>query len=429
MITTRLPRLRGRVLRPAALALACAALLAGCEDLQSVLEPEDTGPRYGSVSGTVVDPFGSGIEGVRVSADGGAGAGGSVTTDAAGRFAFSPLEEGSWVLTARKGGFRDATSGAVVLADLDVPVTMKMDPEALPSSGALATRVVSYAGSDMTFEVDLFVVDSEARPVSGLGAGSFRVQNSSNISFSGLGATSRAGSSLGPYSATLLLDQSGSIVTNDPNDSRIQAAKIFLDALGAGDNAVVAAFSSGGNLAYEPVTIWGNGFTSNGRGYFGVLDQLASQEGGGTPLFKAAASMVQYTRSRAPNANRAVVVFTDGQDTDGGWSLEEVVDYANQQDVRLYTVGLSGDVDSVVLSRLAHETGGTAMWAADARQLVSLYKTLGGVLRGSVSFYRTRWTARLVNGQKWGRGGWIQNGVRVATPQGEVWTPFFVQIP
>ncbi len=92
-------------------------------------------------------------------------------------------------------------------------------------------------------------------------------------------------------------------------------------------------------------------------------------------------------------------------------------------------MGLSSSVDVVVLSRLANETGGSVMWASDAQQLVSMYKTLGGVLRGAVAFYRTRWTATLTNGQNWGSGGWLQSGVSIQTSAGTVWAPFYVSIP
>jgi hypothetical protein len=194
-----------------------------------------------------------------------------------------------------------------------------------------------------------------------------------------------------PYSALLLMDQSGSIAYTDPTNSRLLAGKIFFNALGPGDLVQLAAFASGGSLPFDPVTIYGPGFTSNGPGFFGTLDRLASLIGGGTPLYRSTYSMLGYVGANAPGANKALVVFTDGDDTEGGVTITDVYNRCASTGVRLFMVGLGNAVSVDSLGWMVGRCGGTVMHASDARQLVSLYGTLGAILDGSAVAYRTRW--------------------------------------
>ncbi len=59
----------------------------------------------------------------------------------------------------------------------------------------------------------------------------------------------------------------------------------------------------------------------------------------------------------APNVNKAVVVFTDGEDPNGGKTIANIVQEAKSQGVKVFTVGL-GQADTAVLSQMALPTGG-----------------------------------------------------------------------
>jgi hypothetical protein len=226
----------------------------------------------------------------------------------------------------------------------------------------------------------------------------------------------------------MLLDQSGSIDDTDPADSRIQAAKLFMSALAGGDTALLAAFASGNGSLGADVVTFGSGFTTDGRSYFGTLDSLADSVGGGTPLYRAVVTMIHQTADRAPSTNRAVVVFTDGQDTDGQNDIDDIAQAAAARGVAVFTVGLSTGSDASVLAQIAGRTGGAAFWAADARQLVSYYRTLGNILRGTAPTYRTSWRMSRSVGT-FGSGSWVTTSVRVKTPVGTAYAPFYVEVP
>jgi Carboxypeptidase regulatory-like domain/von Willebrand factor type A domain len=400
-----------------------AAPLSGCgspEEPSPPLEEHD-----GSISGQVSDPFGAALAGVTVMVSGTT----QVTsiTDMQGQFQFLALPAGSYSLTFSLDGFDRLTQATQVKPQQNTRIQAQLAPESLPSAGSRGVRFVSNTGTRLEFEVDVVVIGANGAPLDGLGNSSFSILDFDVLHFERQSVSSAIGTNEGPYSALLLMDQSGSILGTDPVDSRIQAGKIFFSALSAPDNAMLAAFASSGSLPYTPITLWGS-FTSSGSGFYGPLDKLAHMEGGGTPLYASTAALVDHVSSNGPNPNRAVVVFTDGEDTDGTWSMDQVISLAQSKRVKLFTVGLSSNINFQVLSQMAAETGGAMMWAGDARQLISMYGSLGNLLRGTARFYRTRWSV-IRSSDTWGPGGWISSSVKIQTPAGALEAPFYVRIP
>ena len=382
-------------------------------------------PRLGSISGQVVDPFGSPLARVTVAAS---GAGQSSTlTDLQGHFQLAGLPVGTYSVSFELDGFENSSQTAQVKLNQDTSVQARLIPESLPSAGSHGVRTVSVAGTRWDFEIDVVVITATGAPLEGLPSGAFTIGDFSGLRFDRLSASAQAGNQVGAYSAVMLMDQSGSILSTDPTDSRIQAGKTFFSALSAPDNAVLVAFASAGSLPYSPVTQWGT-FSSVGSGFYKPLDELAQLEGGGTPLYLSVASMVNKVSSEGSNPNRAVIVFTDGEDTDGTWTLEQVIALARSKNVKLFTVGLSDSINVQVLSQMAAETQGAMLWADDARQLISVYGSLGNLLRGTAKFYRTRWAVTLSTGA-WVAGTWISSWVRIQTATGTLWAPFYLKVP
>ena len=118
----------------------------------------------------------------------------------------------------------------------------------------------------------------------------------------------------GPYSVTFLFDQSGSITDTDPSDVRIDAAKIFMGSMSSSDEVGLLSFS--GSQTYSHEDVHGRRFTRDPAGFDPAFGYLANSEGGGTPLYDAVISAVDYTLGGAVNRNRAVLVFTDGRGHD-----------------------------------------------------------------------------------------------------------------
>ena len=308
-------------------------------------------------------------------------------------------------------------------------------PAAEPSAGLLKSTVDTYTESMAEFTLDIFAVTADSKQHALRGADleirSFTGDSTqTEFNFQQLSVRQHTQPYLGPYSA-FLMDQSGSITSTDPNDARIEAARVFLDNLSSGDEVALLAFASGGSLPYDPVTVYrdsgGNGFTVDAGGFDSALANLADAEGGGTPLYDAILRALNYTRQEANNANRAVLVFTDGEDTDSSASIDDAIDAAVSMGIPLHTVALSSGVDVGVLSRLAGETDGSLTRANNAGELISYYGALGPFLSGSSQFYRTKWRVNLSGGSmRFGPGASFWTGVLVALPSGVKWVPFRV---
>ena len=310
---------------------------------------------------------------------------------------------------------------------------------ALPSAGLLDAQVTNYSARSADFVLDVFAVGPDSQLYSlnsnDFSIDSFEFNNDPGLThqFEQITVSRITQASVGPYSASFLMDQSGSISGNDPNDARFDAARTFMDNMSSGDEVGLLAFASGGKLPYSPVTLYRdrdqNYFTSYSDGFDSAFRQLASQEGGGTPLYDSVRSAVRHNVNYANNSNGVVLVFTDGRDTSSTASLDEAIDFANQNGVSLHTVALSRSVDLTVLAQMAARTGGSLTSVHDARQLISYYGALGPFLSGSAQFYRTVWRMNLVGSSRTTLrpGYWIRTNVRISTSGRVFYVPFLLR--
>jgi len=280
-----------------------------------------------------------------------------------------------------------------------------------PSVASMSGQSISFSADQLQFSVDLYVVNKNGQHVAGLTRSNFSISKTSTLTYTlndvkSVGQTAKAG-----YSAMMLLDQSGSISSSDPNNLRIEASKIFIKSLGAKDNAALSSFS-GSSIFYH------RGFSRDTLMPFKTLDSLRGRVGGGTPLYESAILATNYTALKAPNENKALLAFTDGEDT-GYSSIAAVIANSLKNNIPIYSIGLSNSVDEVVLSQMANETGGAFFWAKDAKQLVTSFGTLGNLLHGSARLYRTSWTVRRSSGT-WRVGDVVTGTIVITLPTGEL---------
>ena len=302
-----------------------------------------------------------------------------------------------------------------------------------PSGGVLDADVTTSTSRSATFTLDVFAIGSDSDLLT-LDTGDFSIgdgeigSTGTHLDYSLNGVQLYQQADAGSYSATFLLDQSGSISSTDPTDARIDAAKVFIRNLGSGDEVGLMAFASNGQLQYSPTTAWSHGgsrFSSDRSAFFGTLNWLADREGGGTPLYDASRNAVWHTDTYANNTNQVVIVFTDGEDTSSSASLSSAIQYAKQRNIPLHTVALSSGVDIGVLSRMAGETGGSLTYATDARRLISYYGALGPYLSGAGRFYRTTWSVLARGGSfNFNRGNTMTDYVEIEIPGTNIYLPF-----
>ncbi|MCX6216077.1 vWA domain-containing protein [Spirosoma sp.] len=306
---------------------------------------------------------------------------------------------------------------------IDLPVASL---NAKPSAAATASLSTSSTGLEkLTFSVDVFVVDKNGRLITGLQPSNFKIINTVTNLYELIDvSTSNLTSKPGGYSAMLLLDQTGSISTTDPFNLRIEASKIFLNNLGTDDYTGLTSFTS----SYTSVVKVHSGFTNKTEQMKKSLDTLALNVSGGTPLYTSTIQSVTYTAQKGPTANKAVIVFTDGENNVTTNTLEDATTKAIQQKIPLFTVGLSTDVNVNVLAQMANETSGAFFYAKDAGQLISTFGTLGNLLQGQGQVYRTTWSVTRT-GSKWATGQVISTTIYVTLFDGTVIeVPFWLKV-
>ena len=388
-------------------------------------------PNTGSVQGTIVDKFDKPIENVSVTLTSSNGSTSGLSSS--GSYGFQRVPAGTIELQVDASGYEGKLVSIPVKKSQTTLMDIQLERVALPVASNLNTTTTPGSTDlSFSFQVQVAAFDENGQPLDTLQPSDFLIEDfvdpdsGLNFEFSQTNVEQIVTDSAGPYSAMLLLDQSGSIITNDPTDARLFASKEFLSALGEQDYAAVAAFASGEErlIESEPFTLM-NDFTGSGSDAYSVVDSLASLEGGGSPFYDAIESMILYTSLNAPNIdNKAIIVFTDGEDTGSSSNANDVVTSAINLGVKLFIVGLSNTAEQDVLSKMANDTGGSFFLASDAQFLPNYYATLGQILTGQTKAYDTTWTVNISGNGSF--NGEFTSSVIVSTPQEQLVVPFTV---
>jgi hypothetical protein len=435
---------------------AASALAAGCGGGGS------DALQIGLAKVVVVDAYGAPVAGatVRLGSDSAAGS----TTDAQG-IALVAAVPGAVTLSVSVPTFTPLVTQATLGSQgiTTVPVTLQRATAA--AGGSLATRsgfqpTRSADGRTLQFEVELVVVGADAQPVAGLAAADFQLlacqpdpatpaadclrNGTSDHAYLATAAASGLqvvpGQAVAAHSVGLLIDQSGSIANSDRLNARLYAAKSLISGLAAGDQVLIGGFAdgNGARLPQQPLAVLGTvANAAAAPAFFARLDALAGQSGGQTPLHASIDAMRQRIMGDASLASgqaRAMVVFTDGADSYCGTSAgcaqrrQQVIDAARADGVRLFTIGLSGDIDVEALSQLATAGGGAMLYADTVEQLIPLYGSLGRLMSLGLPTYRLRFAIDAGEGGAFAAGQTVLARARVRVQGQVVDIPFAVGI-
>jgi len=169
-----------------------------------------------------------------------------------------------------------------------------------------------------------------------------------------------------PLSVALVLDCSGSMKNN--MHFMQQAATSFVRKLEDVDKALVISFNESIKGSAE--------FTDDTDRLEQFVDGL--QPWGGTSLYDA----INYGlgRVRDQSGRKALVVFTDGDDTTSRSTSQEVIDYARGIEATIYTVGI-GSASSGFLKKVSGETGGESFFPNKVADLIKVFAQIAEELR------------------------------------------------
>ncbi|MGE7093322.1 VWA domain-containing protein [Lysinibacillus sp. NPDC048646] len=156
------------------------------------------------------------------------------------------------------------------------------------------------------------------------------------------------------------IDSSGSMVWNDPGELRKEAANNFVDKLTEQDRAAVVDFDS-----YAGTVV---ALTTDKQKVKNAIDK--SDNSGGTDIYKAVNEGVKEIANNGRDENvKYLIILTDGE---GNWN-DSALDYARDNDVTIFTIGLGSSVNQSLLDRIATSTGGKYFYASDAWKLYGVF--------------------------------------------------------
>ncbi|HAG08943.1 MAG TPA: hypothetical protein DCK87_05190 [Desulfotomaculum sp.] len=174
----------------------------------------------------------------------------------------------------------------------------------------------------------------------------------------------------------LVIDCSGSMQYNDPDGLRKVAAKQFIDLVQPGDKIAVIGFN---DSAYV----------------FGALQEVNTPEDretlkqavdetfdwGGTDIGDGLLTgKDELEIDVLPEVRKAIILLTDGEQTADPYENEHLL--CQEKGIKVYTIGLGEEADTVLLQRIAQETGGRYLSASDATALTSIYNELSVAIAG-----------------------------------------------
>ncbi len=265
-------------------------------------------------------------------------------------------------------------------------------PEAEPSVTVLDVRVVDDTDiKSKTIEIDLAVADTKGAMVTSLTNDDFEVKPtdaSLKTSSSLIGSPITIDQSVipGKYSATFLLDQTGSMERNDPYDLRIEAVKKLFASLGQGSEIQLIAFANNNPDTNDEIKIPSE-FEPYTDGFSNTIDEakldtLRDREGGATFIYDSLARALDETYNyQGANTNRAVIILTDGTDDASKiHTFNSVIAIAQNYKLPIIAIGLGDDIDDETIASLALQTGGTYTLLKSSSQLESVVVSVNELL-------------------------------------------------
>ncbi|ALJ19855.1 substrate-binding and vWA domain-containing protein [Microbacterium sp. No. 7] len=189
-----------------------------------------------------------------------------------------------------------------------------------------------------------------------------------------------------PSSVLELIDISGSMDESIGDgrsrlDGAIEGAQTTLGHFRPTDEVGVWAFTTGiRSEAGEGVEVMRDivALSSDRESLNATLDDLRYANRAGTPLYDAIAAAYDVMTARAePGRINAIVVLSDGQDTDSRLSLDSLVarispssaESTDSARVRIFPIAYGEDADTTALRRIADATGGQLFDASDPERI------------------------------------------------------------
>jgi len=171
-------------------------------------------------------------------------------------------------------------------------------------------------------------------------------------------------------SVALVFDASGSMGGSGNAGAKL-AGHAFVDLMdGVLDEAAVIWFTS-------VVTVY-QAMTSIKPMLHSAVDALPAA--GMTAVWDGCYAGIIELVNNGVNQCRAVIVMTDGGDNSSSRTPAEIISLANRNRIRVFTIGLGGNINATELEMIALLTGGRYYQTPNAGQLAAIYSEISTII-------------------------------------------------
>jgi tight adherence protein C len=247
-----------------------------------------------------------------------------------------------------------------------------------PQLNVIDVNTTGYPAIKVTVEA----LGSDGLPITGLTGHAFAVYENGRQQTVDSGDALQASTT--PLTVMLALDTSLSMADAGKLQSAQAAATAFVSQMRPIDRVGLIQFGSEYSLISP--------FTSDHGALINEIGHLTPQ--GNTRIYDALYLALQQTKPA--EGSKAIVLMTDGQDTESAIDLAHALALVHESGIRVYTIGIGSDIDANALNQIAAESGGRSYSAPTAQDIGYAFQLMSNQLRNRYEIdYRSQATAAI----------------------------------
>ncbi|MGL4655220.1 MAG: VWA domain-containing protein [Sarcina sp.] len=170
----------------------------------------------------------------------------------------------------------------------------------------------------------------------------------------------------GTLDLSFVIDQSGSMGSNDREKIRVDLVKYFIDSKDPEDRFALVGFS-------DPSIVYLK-MTNDKEQLLKQIGKLGSNNSGGSNITQGIEQGIEeiLEAKGSGERERRIMVLTDGQ----GTINQDIIEKAKTEKIKIFTIGLGDGCNEVGLKKIASDTGGKAYFMKDSGELEELIGNL-----------------------------------------------------
>jgi len=209
----------------------------------------------------------------------------------------------------------------------------------------------------------------------------------------------------GPYSISLLLDQSGSMLSNDSLLQRVDICRNIINVAAPEDEISLIAFSGNYGSQSGGITTVLQDFTTDHNLVTTALGQIPGKTGGGTPLFESINEGINYCINNGNHTFKTVIVMTDEGASDASERVDSLLCLARTANVKVHAVSFNQNtISNNQLNTLVVGSRGALMDREIALGIPSVQSLMNNDYFNNILFdffYRSKWSVKKASGFPW----------------------------